>query len=512
MAHRHHVASETVIAHGWSEGDQVGTGRNVRHVIVYTLRLATGRMPSCQDMSLAKVLQQNGVPSDRVQRTAIASRWKVTMAKNELRAGHSRIGFAWDADSRDPYPAMLRDRDGRIELVIPIDDADDVLRRRYIGDLVTWGDDPDRSRFSYGVPSQFWFADAHGFVCLVAVRRRVVDPLAGGPTTMSECRLDVGYAIFTASPDANFARVNGLSSEIEGLGRWYGRRSVSVPEDYFRGRGARDITLTIHAPREIRLAATMNLSLIAGAKWGMPGEPGLTSIEEVGQVQTMLIHHREWSDHLDLHRAVHELLEISAWQPLGFRRLRAMHHRDPHRVLTGRAIGDRWADVATYALPTDTQPRRVEFFFEFDHVGAPGVRRWLRLRHRFNRGIRAMSFSIRNRGTSLDGLISDAGIGLEEIGHQIAAERGSTTRRPHHVQLQDIAAEIATLLPFDGNTWASRSTAIYNDVKHADRPDPTPEDMLSSLRENRIVFRVWLAHRLGMKTSDIRKQVDRQMR
>lgn len=123
-----------------------------------------------------------------------------------------------------------------------------------------------------------------------------------------------------------------------------------------------------------------------------------------------------------------------------------------------------------------------------------------------------MSFSIRNRGTSLDGLISDAGIGLEEIGHQIAAERGSTTRRHHHMQLQDIAAEIATLLPFDGNTWASRSTAIYNDVKHADRPDPTREDMLSSLRENRIVFRVWLAHRLGMKTTDIRKQVDRQMR
>lgn len=74
------------------------------------------------------------------------------MAKNELQAGHSRIGFAWDADRSDPYPAMLRDRDGRIELVIPIDDADDVLRRRYIGDLVTWGDDPDRSRFSYGSP------------------------------------------------------------------------------------------------------------------------------------------------------------------------------------------------------------------------------------------------------------------------------------------------------------------------------------------------------------------------
>lgn len=116
-----------------------------------------------------------------------------------------------------------------------------------------------------------------------------------------------------------------------------------------------------------------------------------------------------------------------------------------------------------------------------------------------------MTFSIRHRDTSLDGLISDSGIGLEEIGHGIQLEAGGAVNRAHHRKLEAIAAEVADLLPFDGSDWATRSTEVYNDVKHADRPPADIDAMLESLKHNRIVFRTWLAKRLGAEDDVIRK-------
>ena len=118
-----------------------------------------------------------------------------------------------------------------------------------------------------------------------------------------------------------------------------------------------------------------------------------------------------------------------------------------------------------------------------------------------------MTFGVRHRDTSLDGLVSDAGIGLEEIGHRIAVERGQGRRRSHHLNLQDIADEVTRLLPFDGHEWASRSTEVYNDVKHADRGGAGVSSMQQSLRENRLVFRIWLARRLGVAERAIRERM-----
>ena len=102
------------------------------------------------------------------------------------------------------------------------------------------------------------------------------------------------------------------------------------------------------------------------------------------------------------------------------------------------------------------------------------------------------------------GLISDAGIGLEEIGHTIDLDRGGGARRGHHAHLRDIAFEVADLLPFNGSEWATQSTEIYNDVKHADRRDPEAAELHTMLIKNQLVFRVWLARRIGVPDSTMR--------
>jgi hypothetical protein len=169
-------------------------------------------------------------------------------------------------------------------------------------------------------------------------------------------------------------------------------------------------------------------------------------------------------------------------------------------------IGPRWAPVTTYRLPAvDPRENQLWFLFTYSDIGPAGIRRWLRLREQFGHGINAMAFSIRHRGTSLEGLISDAGIGLEEIGHKIQLEGARPLVRAHHTKLAAIGSEVDDLLPFDATTWATDSTRVYNEVKHADLPAATSEDLRQSLKENRIVFRTWLARRLGVRDEVIRK-------
>jgi len=234
-------------------------------------------------------------------------------------------------------------------------------------------------------------------------------------------------------------------------------------------------------------------------------QAGLTHLEEIGSLRTSVQQARPWTDHLERHRSIHKLLEISAWKPLGFQRTEVMHKQDPKRVLSGKVIGERRSSVKTYSLPAVQGDSRLEFLFAFQDIGASGVRRWIRLENEFSRGIHAFTFSIRHRGTSLDGLISDSGIGLEEIGHQIDTLRGGGNRRGHHAHLLDIAHEVDDLLPFDGTDWATESTGVYNDVKHADRPDPAAQALHAMLIKNRLVFRVWLARRIGVSDSAINK-------
>lgn len=418
------------------------------------------------------------------------------MGRNQLESAGSRVGWAWDAKQRTPYPAMLRDHANQIELVISYDSSDEVLDRRYTGSMVRWGDDPEMSRFDYELPDQFWFMDTRGFVSLNGIRSRTLESI-GGPTIFNECRIGINYAVFCGEPGVDYSTVNGLMTRVEGLGRWFGHRSVQHNlED--RERSKDEFSLTITSPRTQRLDAGLNLSIVAGADWRLPGEPGLTHLEEIGSIRTTVQRARPWMDHLDRHQAVHQLLEISAWKPLGFQEIRVMHNRDPERVMSGRAVGDRWAPVQTYSLPETHDETRTEFLFTFQDIGAAGVRRWLRLREQFSRGIHAMTFSTRRSGMSLDGLISDSGIGLEEIGYRIDVLQGGGARRGHHAHLLEISSEVEDLLPFDGTDWATESTTIYNGVKHADTPDPSARDLQQMLIKNRLVFRVWLARRVGV--------------
>ncbi|QNN54695.1 hypothetical protein [Nocardioides mesophilus] len=170
------------------------------------------------------------------------------MPGNRLDAADSRVGWAWDAKVTTPYPAMLCDLKAQIELVIPYDSSDETSNRRYIGSMVRWGDDPEMNRFDYELPRQFWFMDARGFVSLNGIRSRTVEPIAGGPTIFNQCRIGIDYAVFAGEPGVDYSTVNGLTTRVEGLDRWFGHRSIRN-DLHNRPRSTQEFSLTISPPR-----------------------------------------------------------------------------------------------------------------------------------------------------------------------------------------------------------------------------------------------------------------------
>lgn len=224
------------------------------------------------------------------------------MGGNELVPRQSRIGFAWDESVTEPYAAMLRDHEGRIELVIPYDSSNEILEHRYLGDWVKWRDDPDMTQYNYQPPHQFWFYDVHGFVTLIRPQRAGGN-LFGGPTVLSEVLLVVAYAVFAGSPGIDYSRVNGLVAQIEGLDHWLGVRSVTNSLDERRSAPA----------GEVVVGSWLNLSFRAGARWTMSGAVGTTNIEDYGLTHTEVTNARVWEDHLVRHLALHQLVEVAAW-------------------------------------------------------------------------------------------------------------------------------------------------------------------------------------------------------
>lgn len=415
---------------------------------------------------------------------------------NELGPGQARIGRAWDRSVRAPYPAMLRDTGSQIEIVLPYDYDDAVFSRRYRESTFSGDTEPTDLRSANQLPTQIWFWDSNGFVSLVGITPAAAT--LGGPTTLEQATLRVAYAVFTGDPGIDHSAPNGLCTRIEGLSTWFGMRSLSV--DYgAAGDPSAEITIKIAKPVKTSLDRTLNLSVVTGTDWRSSGGVGSTSLEEVSRVVTQVSRSRDWHEHLDKHRAMHELIQVSGWRTFGFEQVQAMHTTDPTRVMSRDVIGERWAPVRTYELAkASTDYAAPWFLFNFEHIGPKGVRRWLRLRKDFRRGILTMMSAVTRSSTSLEGQISDAGIGLEEIGYQVRRAMGITPTRLHHLNLQAIASEVEHLLPFDSAAWASNSTSVYNAVKHPDRPNPSAREMRESLTKDRWVFRVWIAKRLGV--------------
>lgn len=437
------------------------------------------------------------------------------MVENVLLPGKPRLGWFIDGDESSPEIAvMVEDTGSELVLTLPtrgMSGRNDPYRRWWFGDATHVGDDPDRTKYSYQPPAIAMVHDSDGSIVLVGCRSGAVrEGVAAG-----RGQIVADFAVLGAR-HLEYARINGLRAEMPALTPWTGLQSVQI-EPYTDGRGrVRSVGVALDAPPTEALSRRMNLTLRPTWRTSYPDTVGTFAAHDVVELMTATKAPRPWEDHLDQLAAIRELLVLSAWRPLGYSRLAVNRGDDPERVLSGDAIGDRWAEVSTHRLPKhESWSATPQFLFSYSDIGATGVRRWIRLRDHFRRAIRPLVGLADEPRTYLEVKLVQSGIALEAIGYQVAVDLGKVKlgkrmQMSYADALGAVLADMSVIPLEDPEGWIVRSSDHYRGIKHADNQPPDPVDAANTSRENLLVARYWIASRLGVSAAVLQARLHRE--
>lgn len=429
------------------------------------------------------------------------------MERNVIVEGKPRVGWFIDGLPDTPeIAAMLQDTGKQILLSLPTKGmgGPDPYRRWFMANTTHFRDDPDRTRHSYQPPRVMIFRDNDGPVVLVGCH-------AAGMSSSLDAgigRIVPNFAVL-GGRNLKYDKINGLRTELPSLALWSEQQSVHTrPQNDPDGRVQR-VEVLLDAPSEIPLARRMNLTLRPTWRTSRPDKIGTFAAHDVVQLATSSSRPASWEDHLHAHVAIRELLVLAAWRNFGFLRVEVNRTDDPERLLSGKPIGPRWAEVATHRIPMHKEwSKSPQFLFTYSDIGTRGVRRWLKLRSHFARAMQPLVGIADEESAHFETRMVHSGIALEALGYQIAADRSGKNRQLTYMDaLQVVLDDMAHVPLHDQEDWKQRARDCYMAVKHPDNPLPDSLVLANTQRENLLVLRVWLASRLGCPKAIIERHL-----
>lgn len=424
------------------------------------------------------------------------------MAGNEIAPGQPRLGWFVDGDpGTERIAVMLRDTGTAIELTVPLKGmfAKGDPYRRWWSSGIPFGDDPDRTKYSNRPPRILLVHDAHGPVVLVGCR-----------STCSTSSLSVGQGHIVANfavlggTHLNYAKINGLRTEIPALAAWTRLSSMTVDMKASAENRVQSVQMTLTNAEPIKLARSMNLMMRSSWRTEMP-TGGFLAYEGV-ELETSVSKARSWDEHLQLHGAILDLVSIAAWKPFGISTTKVRRSDDGLRSMAQTSMGERWSSVATHRFPKhEPWTKDPHFLFPYDEIGPRGVHRWLQLRKTYGRVIGPLLNILRSddRWGHPSGVQS--GIALEALGYLVDIEKNGGANLNNRKQMNfkpglRVILKDMQVKPFsDVEGWVDRADEAYMGAKHPDRPEPDSLVQMNTLRENLLILRFWIGLQLGVK-------------
>lgn len=431
---------------------------------------------------------------------------------NSLEVGQSRIGLMIDGLPETPRIAVKLERDEHgVEVTISFLDGHNDIYSYWFSQGIMYGDDPGRTKRRYEPPAAISFYDADGNVGLVGSR------VSGSKTTFGrgtggEGRLRFDFTILGAMSGQAYEHINGLRSEIEGLGTWVGLRSLKAEQTREGGR-LKSVNFKLESPPTVRVARRLNADFRANWRYGPGPGPDETTISERLQIHTELKRAVDWEEHLQIHFATRNLLRVVAWRPLNFVSHEAMSSQDGLRTLDGVKHGDEWFPVITHRTgispesPTELTQR--DYLFSFSDVQAKGVGRWVDLVHKFERGLSPLIGLLDLEGATLEAHLAQVGIGFEMLGYDLLIASGSSKTQATKKSYADLASvvssAVADVLPFPAPDFPELLRRTYVGVKHADNAHPDINETYLAYLQAIQVVRAWVGRRLGVSVTRLKR-------
>lgn len=433
---------------------------------------------------------------------------------NELRPGVRRIGDFFDSYPDTPeVKVTLEKSDSGIGVTVAWSSPDVPYAHWFLqgGGFIT-GTEPKDPK---PVPRRVVFHDSHGAVLLIRCWARGYHANALGPGSGT---LWAKAAIIGVQADLEFDHPQGLQSEVSGLREWLG--VTSWDEDHAR-RGPVGVTLRSVVVTKIEVGTFSGMELTLWPTWRVVPEEGgdRRVLLDLVRCITRSVDPLDWDVHLNVHRAIRDLLVLSRWRDESCVPVSALRTDDPLTTLDGEVHGDQWREVVVQDDERTPPPTGWHgHLITYSELGVGGLGRWIALRENFARALDPVISSIGLRNATPHTRLAHTGPGLEGLGFLLLlrdglsekAARGATLR----ARFVRILADVRDCLPFDGEEWAARTIDTYNGLKHANRAKPDDIDVMHAWAESIMVTRAWVALELGVSPDLVKSRLadDRQPR
>lgn len=433
------------------------------------------------------------------------------MVENSLTEGVSRLGWLDDGKDTPDIAVMMQDINGEIVMTLPtkgIFSSDDPYSR-WFGGGAQWADDPERKKFSYSPPRTLGFRDGDGPVVLVGCRA------LGHQSGMSAGvgRIVANYAIL-GGRNLRYEKINRMRSEIPALFLWSGLRSRTIKHESDENGLTTKLQLHLESPPDVTLDRALNLTLQPAWRTSSPDQIGTISAHDIVYLTTNVQKPALLEEHVRLHEGVRELLVLSSWNNVGYKRIEVSRSDVPLNVDLASAQHPYWSELKTYRLPKHADwKREPRFLFHMQDIGAAGVRSWLRIRRHFRRTFQPLLGVAQAQGHYLETRMLLVGLAMEALGYQLEVDDGGHGldkwgRLSFPAALKKILSTMEYIPLNNQDVWRENARLCYNGVKHADNSLPDSLVLANTMRESLLVLRVWLAGRLGCDPEALESRVD----
>lgn len=423
------------------------------------------------------------------------------MAK-QLKVNEPHIGWFFDGlpdDVTPPTAAMLMDDGQRIQLTLPWVESWEgppSQIQRWFGRGPWPGEEPTAAFVA--MPTALGFVDSRDHVVLIGCRSNGYHCTLGGA---GEGHVGVDAVVF-GTDDLRYEHPEDVRSLIPGLASWLGVSSVTT--EINRGDGPLTVTVTAQSSPAILLGGDFNMELVPS--WRANDRPaGGNEVRDEVWIVTSNDAGEPWRSHARAHQRFADLLKVVAWQPIGFSQVQV-------------SLGDDgWQDVQTHRMRGMANPIPLGGdLFRLKDLADDGLLRWLALRESYDRAFSPILGTLDFQGGYLEADLSQVSVGLEALGYQLCLDAGETEDAARREWLQAKLQRILDELPFQPvrDDWPRRAADVYNGLKHANRELPDSFDLSMVWREDIVVFRAWVAQRLGMSGEKLKEALstDRMVR
>ncbi len=418
-------------------------------------------------------------------------------SNNVLHEGDTRIGFLYDGDPDTPHATARLDRvDGRLRLTIPWSVDHNHEHKRWFDAIPAFGDDPDRSKYSYCPPAELIFEDSIGPVTLLGCYQNGSTSAPG--IGKGQGVIVAKVAIFGVSDVRNYRFIHGLRSEIDGFEEWFGKPSIRESR-FVEGRS--NIAFELPAIKPIPVARKLNCCVQSAATVHPRGTHEIV-LRDSWRIETLVGKPRSWVEHLEVHVGIRELLSVACWRPLSFRYHEVMSRSKQLDVGSG-GMRDEWfeTELCPSQIGKSSVPSKFDFLFTFPELGAGGVSSWLCLASEKRQAIRLGLVGAELKGYALESLVVQVGIALERLGYELLNEQRSPDLKKSTFQKRAgaVAKACETALPLNVEESLHLVRETYTQIKHGDRVLPDPNDAYNAYFIGVTIIRAWVATELGVE-------------